>query len=85
MNQIDMLGAQYSKYVYYGNLGCAMISILFFMLIILRRGCCICHMKKEIVHVELLDKLEKKEMYDKMDFIDIFMYNHHAQDKYYRQ
>ena len=42
-------------------------------------------MKKEIVHVELLDKLEKKEMYDKMDFIDIFMYNHHAQDKYYRQ
>ena len=39
-------------------------------------------MKKTILHVELIDKLEYKEMYDKMDFIDIFMLNHRAQDNY---
>ena len=36
------------------------------------------------MHVEIYDKLERKEMYKNMDFVDIFMYNHRAQDKYYR-
>jgi len=85
MAKIENFSDKYSLYVYYGNFGCAMFSILFFMLVIMRRGCCICHMKNEIMHVELLDKLEKKEIYDKMDMVDIFMYNHNAQDKYYRQ
>ena len=84
MAEIDSLPDMYSQYVYYGNLLCANFSIIFFVLVIMRRGCCICHMKNEIMHVELLDKLEKKQMYDQMDFVDIFMYNHRAQDKYYR-
>ena len=42
-------------------------------------------MKKSIMHVELLEKLDKKEKYNKMDMIDIFIYNHRAQDNFYKQ
>ena len=76
---LEELPGMYSQYVYYGNLLCAVISVSCFFLVLVRRGMCFCcHMSSRIMHVELKEKLRKKEMKEGFDFIDMFMYNHNA-------
>jgi hypothetical protein len=76
---LEELPGLYSQYVYYGNLLCAAISVNCFFLVLFRRGMCYCcHMTSRIMHVELKEKLRKKEMKAGFDFIDMFMYNHNA-------
>tara|TARA_B110000285_G_C15014663_1_gene558373 strand:+ start:245 stop:664 length:420 start_codon:yes stop_codon:yes gene_type:complete len=76
---LEDLPGLYSQYVYYGNLLCAALSVNCFFLVLFRRGMCYCcHMTSRIMHVELKEKLRKKEMKAGFDFLDMFMYNHNA-------
>lgn len=36
-----------------------------------------------MMHVEVKDKLRVQEMYESLDFIDMFMYFHKTQDDYH--